>query len=222
MNTEQKNQYRLTSKSGRVYHTEAINEDKARTSFQRKRDKYVDSYASIAQGTIENLGPKTPVLSKAAQKRMKDARQSLVNVLNRTLVNFKNDYLGSYTAWCEFRREQDVADAILRNEKDPTPNNEYYIKRAKEALELKNLNLHRDITDAMDGYNSKFERMVDKLMEANFESWRTEVKEVRNMGRDLEFLIINGETECHARVIFVNGAIKAPHYRFITTVRNQK
>lgn len=48
--------FKLTTKSGSTYFTKAINEDKARTSFLRKRDKSRDSYANICQGKIENLG----------------------------------------------------------------------------------------------------------------------------------------------------------------------
>jgi hypothetical protein len=80
------------------------------------------------------------------------------------------------------------------------------------------------LNEANDSYNSKVEKLVTKLISNGFtEGIRFKDVSVAHNG-ELSFLVnlLDGSKECHARTIFANGDIKAPHYRFITTVRNLK
>jgi hypothetical protein len=232
MKKEIKYNYEMTTKSGSKMQTQATTEEKARTSFLRKRrGLYGESYSSVYQGVIVNLGPTEPILSKAAAKRQKDAREGLVRLLESTLCEFKDRYLGSYTDWCKTQRDaqhkivmdryQATLDEHIAKGEDQSSNYVMWMERAEKANSLVNTHLHSDIVEAMNGYNEKFERMVDKLMINDFTASRTRVEHVRNMGSDLEFLIVNDQVEVHARVIFACGEINAPHYRFITTVRTK-
>lgn len=82
---------------------------------------------------------------------------------------------------------------------------------------------HQFINEAAQGYQIKFDRLIDKLIDCGFTDPRfLTVEKINNYGDKLEFLISNEQIECHARAIWVEGSIKEPHYRFITTIRTKK
>jgi hypothetical protein len=97
-------------------------------------------------------------------------------------------------------------------------------KMAKKRLSTMSLLSYGFMKEAAEGYATKFARLVEKCADAKMSGYRLQVVEVADLGHELEFLIQDEytEQEIHARAIFVNGAIKAPHYRFITTTRALK
>ena len=96
---------------------------------------------------------------------------------------------------------------------------------AKRRLSNEYLTRFEFMSEAAEGYKSKFERLVTKVADGlgDVDSYsKLSVETVRNSGHELEFLISVNDIEVHARAIFVNGTLVAPHYRFITTTRAKK
>ena len=94
--------------------------------------------------------------------------------------------------------------------------------RCVSAMKVETLTRFNFMTEANKGYQIKFSRLVEKVADGlgDVDTYnRLSVETVRSSGSELEFLICVSGIEVHARAIFVNGAIKAPHYRFITTTR---
>jgi hypothetical protein len=91
-----------------------------------------------------------------------------------------------------------------------------------KRLDRSAINRREWFNEAFDSYQVKFDTMIDKLVDAGFTSRHLRVELVASSASQLEFLISNQTTECHARAIWVEGDIKAPHYRFITTTRQKK
>ena len=76
------------------------------------------------------------------------------------------------------------------------------------------------LSQGNEAYTKSLSRVIDKLVTKGFNSF-ARIKYVGLcVNGELEFLIADEFKECHARLIFANGQIKAPHYRFITTVRS--
>lgn len=95
------------------------------------------------------------------------------------------------------------------------------IKMARNKMEIESLTRFEFMSEAAKGYARKFENLINKMVDYDFSTRFLKVEEVNNAGDELSFLITNDERAIHARAIFVNGAIKAPHYRFITTERKK-
>lgn len=81
---------------------------------------------------------------------------------------------------------------------------------------------HKFYSEAQQGYQKKFDNLVDKLVHYQFSIRFLKVQQIDVNHGQLEFLISDNVKECHARAIWVEGNIKAPHYRFITTIRKRK
>lgn len=170
--------------------------------------------------------------SKAQLKREKQLRERLTSMISRTLRDFKDKYLGDYTAWNIAKMESELNWMKEEDGKPYPADHKYYagqlknhkvgIQRLEGQLSRMNTLQLKFLSEANEGYDRKFERMIEKLVGYNFSTRFLKVEMVSNIGHELAFLISNDEMECHARVIYAQGAIKAPHYRFITTVRNKK
>lgn len=193
-------------------------------------------------------------ISKAEQKRRKDAKSALSSNVGRILLDFQNKYLQSYADWNEkkiqrrldlikdFRKEDFIGINIhdnvqVRNLLGYAPNrynadqtfDKYDAERVEriastiaKRLDRSAINRREWFNEAFDSYQVKFDTMIDKLVDAGFTSRDLRVELVASSASQLEFLISNQTTECHARAIWVEGDIKAPHYRFITTTRQKK
>ena len=72
---------------------------------------------------------------------------------------------------------------------------------------------------AKENYDKKVNNIVGLLVKEGFSHLHFRIEQISKCGAELEFLISNNVKEVHARLIFVNGIIQAPHFRFITTVR---
>jgi len=95
----------------------------------------------------------------------------------------------------------------------------YQVIEARKKMETESLTRFVFMQEAAKGYATKFENLINKMVSYDFSTRNLRVEEIGVNGNELEFLITNDERTIHARAIFVNGAIKAPHYRFITTER---
>lgn len=159
-------------------------------------------------------------LSKAAQKRLDQQKQSITNVLNARLIDFKNRYLQDYADYSVVR----VVDQINylktsdMNRGETQTNRDNRIARVEEELKRDALIRFEAMTEANRSYNQRISGLVDKLISFGFSTRFMRIEKIRS---DFSFLISNDEMEIHARVIYACGEVNAPHYRFVTTKRNK-
>ena len=201
--------------------------------------------------------------SKAAEKRYREAKSKIENKLEKELVDFKNNYMDSYSSW-NISKIQRIADRypqvqditrqkLISNEffplfqgqtcteagmndmtcyryrqerPDPstvlvTPStvNRAITKMANARLTISRMAIlqHEFLAEAFESYNIKLARFVDRVLASNISETYFKIDMVSNAGGELEFMIHNTQIQLHARFIFAQGEINAPHYRFIIT-----
>ena len=179
-------------------------------------------------------------ISKAGLKRLKDQESRMRSLLSMKLVSFKNDYLGDYAEWNWSKIENSIIEKellindperiiLINKEREAQTRSRHFHKltvselegqivRLKKNYDFVNLKNYEWLNEAMEGYNNKFDNLISKLMSYDFSMSYMTVERVEDAGgKGLAFLIRNDENTVHARMIYANGAIKAPHYRFIIT-----
>jgi hypothetical protein len=158
-------------------------------------------------------------MTKQQEKDYKNAFQAVESNLRIKLLDFQDRYFGAYVEW----NINQIENSLLHAEKQarilPSANNNYFVERLKTRLSRKNLLTNEYISEANKGYNQKLEKLTKVLVDYGIGTRFLKVEKIRSAGGEFAFLVTNGEVEVHARAIFVNGDIKAPHYRFITTKR---
>ena len=184
-------------------------------------------------------------MTKAAEKRLKDLRSALTRQLNGKLILFKNHYLMDQVRWNELKinkRIQEIKDIIGNPDKLHRINLEeegearckgkrYWHKTTKLGLEAELKRLEAKIqraginhlewlTQANLSYQNKLEKLIEKLIKYGIDQNEFTVERIVTNGMEFEFLIKDPSKEIHARVIYAQGLINAPHYRFIVTKRD--
>lgn len=162
-------------------------------------------------------------MSIAEQKRTKQTAEALTSHLNRTLVSFKNAYLGDFVKWNISQIESQLAfvkenKTTVRTERDILHLSKYY----EGKLENLNLLTLEFITDAAKNYELKLAKLVDSMIKHGIKTAFLRVQKISNTSKEFAFLISDKEIEIHARAVYCCGEINAPHYRFITTKRSLK
>ena len=197
-------------------------------------------------------------ISKAEAKRRKDRRDTISNMIRRSLIDFKDTYLKDYAnfklrviehekaKWVAISTEEALAKHNEEREKDfiarygslkptnfrgwhiatfrPTEMStvEWEIEKCNRELATPTLNTLKWLTEAHEGYETKIEKVIDKVDKYEMSTRFMKIERIGDVGREFAFLISNEEMEVHARVIYACGEINAPHYRFIVTKRNKK
>jgi uncharacterized coiled-coil DUF342 family protein len=171
------------------------------------------------------------VVSKAQEKRDRQARESLNHTLRNKLRYFENDYLNSSVQWEINEVKRSIANIQKEIDNFPTreitPRNrhqriedlQWRLQREKEVLTLDAKITLRTIVAAKKSYDNKVERLVTLLIQEGFSNGSYKVVDIHAIGSLLEFLITKSDKEVHARLIWVNCTEKTPHFRFITTTR---
>ena len=188
-------------------------------------------------------------MSKASEKRAKDLRNSLTERLNAKLRNFKNTYLGDFAYYRkkEILTKRDDAQFLIDNPLELAQKNQEIrehnenrrgrylseisiegytglkntVNRCDDLLKRENLNSLMWLNEANENFNTKLERVINKLVAFAMNTYKLKIEQIANNGSIFEFLISDDTMEVHARVIYAQGEIKAPHYRFIVTKRKK-
>lgn len=172
-------------------------------------------------------------ISKAEQKRRQDAFNYLDAALRKRLIDFENKYLEHAATWSiikledEVKRLEKVIEKAVKESTVPRErncgllNNERSLKMVKETLSRKAIVQMKAFNEAKENYDEKITKLTNLLVEEGFSHLFFQIEEFHKLGSELEFLISNKTKEVHARLIFAHGPIKAPHFRFITTVRQK-
>lgn len=172
-------------------------------------------------------------VNKAQEKRDRQNTEFVDFNLRRKLQYFENNYLNSAVRYAFTKLNKEIANTeqlikdfpnreiTERNKRDRVENHEHRLKQLKHVLSLDAKITLETITEAKKSYDEKVNRLVELLVKEGFGYAKFKIEEIANLGGELEFLISKDDKEVHARLIFVNGVIVTPHFRFITTVRQK-
>jgi len=153
-------------------------------------------------------------ITKAQELRNKQAKAQLEFSLNKELLSFKELYLESFVNY----RMKEIDSSIVRYQQGGYGYSHLVNKKARKfSCYLEFLN------EANEGYNIKFERLIENLVEYGIKAYPLQIERI-NGGTEFDFgfLISHNNIVVHARFIFACGMINAPHYRFIITKRENK
>lgn len=114
-------------------------------------------------------------------------------------------------------RRGETEDSVISNH--DISNIFYKVNKARSKMKIESLTRFDFMQEASQGYAIKFDNLINKMVDYEFSTGNLRVEKVSDAGNELAFLITNNERTIHARAIFINGSINAPHYRFITTER---
>jgi len=168
-------------------------------------------------------------MSKAQEKQEKRNVEIVTALLNRKLVDFKEEYFNKYIAWAMSDLENKRAHLVKVDGQVIDPmhplRGSYNTKAQVEAIDVKlsrpSLISFTAMKEADSSYKTKIDRVAKKIVDAGMSYLGLRLEMLSDVGGAFEFLVSDDNMEVHARVIFANGMIKAPHFRFITTVRNK-
>jgi hypothetical protein len=158
-------------------------------------------------------------MSKASDK----LRESSINRVNYLLAtkmrNFENTLLGDSVAY-EIKRLEERYES-LSTSTDPSLNSGRTIRILRENLSRKNIITLGVMREVGTRYEAQVLRAATKIIDKGFDTLALRIEYTENLGGEIGFLLSNKTQECHARLIYVNGVEKAPHWRFITTIRTK-
>jgi len=165
-------------------------------------------------------------------------------------MGFKDQYLKDFAKYQEFQLQQKVdfyqgmIDDPINLEKYNERNRQLYMSKrhanarwftpvtaedikkgklafAKRQMANPTIRLMGYLNEANQGFETKIQRVIEKVFHYRPDTRFLKVEDIRNIGSEFSFLITNEDMEIHARVIYVNGVLVCPHYRFIITKRNK-
>ena len=170
-------------------------------------------------------------VSKAELKRIKDAKDSFTALLNRNLKDFKNLYLQSSVEFGIKMEEKAIENNIKRIQNAELHSSSGFTSQEHKEESIRHVESRRRpemlmileyINEANKSFNDKIETMVCKMIEAQITTRFLKLQKIGGgTSSEFGFLISDDKIELHARTIFACGEIKAPHFRFITTIRNK-
>lgn len=173
--------------------------------------------------------------NKAEELRIKQATETLTHRLTTQLITFKERFLTSYVNYrfTEFDIEiEQIKKAVYSVEKNGSygytleqfnKDNASKIARIEGQKALKSTNTLKFITEANENYTTKFTRLVSELVKHGVRSYPLTIEKITSgsTAYDFNFLITHQTqiktVQVYARIIFAEGEINAPHYRFIIT-----
>lgn len=174
-------------------------------------------------------------ITKAEEKRIKQATETLTHRLTYELTDFKERFLASYVNYrfAEFDHQiKHIKSLVYNVEKNGrygytleafNKNNDYKIAQLEKEKALKFTNTLKFINEANENFNTKFNRLVSELVKHGVCSYPLTINKISNgsTAHDFNFLITHNEIQVYARIIFAEGQINAPHYRFIITANKK-
>lgn len=168
-------------------------------------------------------------MTKTEIKEKKRNIEIVGSLMNRKMKSFEDKYLGAYMNWGVSDIQNRLAHRIKTNGQVINPekplmgvySNELIIAKLETKLSRSNILALEFLAEAKKGYDYKMTKLIEKLVGFGINYLGLRMEKVGNSGSDFSFLISDDNMEIHARVIFANGEINAPHYRFITTKRDK-
>jgi len=170
-------------------------------------------------------------ITQAEQLRIKQATETLTRQLSIELVDFKERFLTSYVNYCFSKFDTEIKNVQARvfdavkdgvygvKLEDFTRASNNKIAYLESQKALKSTNTLTFINEANDNYTTKFGRLVTELVKHGVRSYPLNIEQISSgsTANDFNFLITHKTIQVYARIIFAEGEINAPHYRFIIT-----
>ena len=156
-------------------------------------------------------------MTKAETKRIADNTRFINAQLVRVTAQMKNDYLEAVGNWAVAAIELKL-DRVLKDELTTRGlTKEQHAKSLTQQLTKKTMLSLNAMKEEEINFDGKIENVAAKMVKFGLTNVHFKVQEIKAKMGEIEFIAHNDDFQVHARAIFVNGDIKAPHYRFITT-----
>lgn len=183
-------------------------------------------------------------ISKAQLKRDKDLYNRIDSLIRGNLMDFKDMYLSDYVQYMETNLKKEVSKyqeliespdklkernilkkaATRRNEwlsPDTIEDIKHYLKSAERNMLFPSIRLRAYLNDAHENFEKKIFKVIEKVCNYSPDTRFLKIERIGDAGHAFSFLISNNDINIHARVIYAQGSVNAPHYRFIITKRNK-
>lgn len=173
-----------------------------------------------------------PKVNKAKEIRDRQNTEYINSSLRRTLASFENKFLNNSVkyAFGEFESQIRVAKKLIQefptrvitkdNRSHTVEMYERDILRAQKYMDDFSATITmKALNNAKKDYDERINRLVKTLVEEGFGHAHYKIEMIKAIGSELAFLVSKSDKEVHARLIFVEGEILRPHFRFITTTR---
>tara|TARA_R110000868_G_scaffold406966_1_gene687808 strand:- start:8 stop:514 length:507 start_codon:yes stop_codon:yes gene_type:complete len=166
----------------------------------------------------------TVTISKAEAQRRKDAFNTLHSRINMKMTDFREMYYQAHVNYemnqlkNRLKACQESTEEIFRGTKRTS-----LIAMIEDQIERKQTLSFRVLNEANESFEAKLNKVVQKCVDFGINNYMNMKVErlASESSSEFSFLISNYEIEVHARVIYANGEINVPHFRFITTKRNK-
>jgi hypothetical protein len=210
-----------------TYYTEAVDKEKALTSFRRKRNKYIDSYASIGRGKLTNLGLTETSKAEGSDlvKRLKESTVMLKEEYLERTKEYAIEYYDKYGPYANYttkkwydefgetynetRRGRSYSGTRL------SPKGEH-LRDASSVLRGKTVEEHiaKEIKRATAHYENSMVKLALRISDKGLNEDSLEIVTAR-VGVNIETTISDGEKFVRAWTIIASGPIQRPHYRYL-------
>jgi len=175
-------------------------------------------------------------MTKKAYKELIDKIAYTSDRLYYLLLDFKDDYIQDYTEYKISSLKRKILDLKKKNgtnyiskynkrEVTLTYNYDRDIENYETILNRKSLTNLEFMVEAEENFKEKFKKLISKLIDYDYPiNYRTDILRISSETQyEFSFLISTGGSleVIDARIIYACGSINAPHYRFITTLRNK-
>ena len=161
-------------------------------------------------------------MTKAEQKRIADATSFIHANLKRVSAQMKNNLLEAVGDWAVSSIELKLNQVITGERKANGCTKESLIEMIEKQLTKKTTISFEAMKEEEKNFDSKIENVASKMVSFGLTNVHFRIQELKAKHGTFEFLANNDKFEVYARAIWVEGDIKAPHFRFITTKREFK
>lgn len=173
-----------------------------------------------------------PKVNKAKEIRDRQNFEYINTSLRSKLVSFENRFLGNSVkhaigeyevqirGYKKLIKDFPTREVTRRNQSHTVEMYERDILRVEKYLENFNMTITmKALNNAKKSYDERINKLVKILVEEGFGHAHYKIEMIKSVGSELAFLISKSDKEVHARLIFVDGVLVCPHFRFITTTR---
>lgn len=151
-------------------------------------------------------------------------RLKLASFENKFLNNSAKHAIGEIEASIKYHNRliQEFPTRVITksNQRETVAQYENLIARAQNQLDNYSATITMNaLNRAKKSYDERINKLVKTLVEEGFGHAHYKIEMIKSIGSELAFLISKSDKEVHARLIFVDGILVCPHFRFITTTR---
>lgn len=172
-------------------------------------------------------------VNKAQETRDRQNYEYINSDLRRKLLDFENEYLNATVAF-QFKVRNNKIKQLEKliegfptrevsraNKYDTVERYQRGIDIVKRELELDATIILKTIVQAKKSFDEKVDKLAKTLVKEGFGHAHYQVELIKDRGSKLEFIISKSDKTVHARLIWVDGVLVEPHFRFITTTRTK-